>query len=357
VGLNQRSQPAKRTQRRPERESKTRRTNPPVTGSRIENATNEPIGEGIGSRQRDDRTHWQRRRKSKTRRTNPPGTRSNIENTTNEPTGQEVDSRKRDERTHRLRVKHPKTQRTNPSAIESNVESSQNRTRQVGSDASFAKRSQFRPNRMLSHELSTVFAHQVWSSLASVVGSCGTGQPASERMAVCSRPSAGGDVREDRGGRVMPRNSTNESTGPWAKSREQNTTQQTVGRWIEGRKIQGRNMATRVGWDFAKRSQLCPNQSLVRELSTVLAHRKWYSLTPKAGMCRTGPQSSDSGRLAIDSVLASNVARTRAVQTQIQNVGGDEVHHGLARTNPSLARPRDEMQSKNARALPRTARW
>jgi hypothetical protein len=52
-------------------------------------------------------------------------------------------------------------------------------------------------------------------------------------------------------------------------------------------------MATRVGWDFAKRSQRCPNQSLGGELSKVFAYRKWYSLTPKAGMCRTGPQSSE----------------------------------------------------------------
>jgi hypothetical protein len=208
--------------------------------------TNEPTGHRIESQNRDKRTHGPLGRESKRRRTNPPATRSRlenarndpmatgsrVENTTNEPASQEVDSRKlhkrthghrfesrkRDERTHRhpvesrkhdelthrLRVKHPKTQRTNPSAIESNVESSQNRTRQVGSDASFAKRSQFRPNRMLSHELSTVFAHRVWSALALVVGSCGTGQPASERMAVCSRPSAGGYVREDRGERVMP---------------------------------------------------------------------------------------------------------------------------------------------------------
>jgi hypothetical protein len=151
-----------------------------------------------------ERTRGPLGRESKTRRTNPPIGRSTVENATNEPTDRQIESRKRAERTHRLRVKHPKTQRTNPSAIESNVESSQNRTRQVGSDASFAKRSQFRPNRMLSHELSTVFAHRKWSSLVSAVGSYGTGRPASERSAECSRPSAGGDVREDRGESDMP---------------------------------------------------------------------------------------------------------------------------------------------------------
>jgi hypothetical protein len=196
--------------------------------------TNEPTGDGVESRKYDERTHGALGRKSKTRRTNPRAERSTVENATNEPTDRWVDSRKqdkrtrrspgresrhderthrsadrksktqrtthghriasrkRDERTHRLRVKHVRTQRTNPSAVESNVESSQNRTRQIGSVVISAKRSQFRPNRILSHDLSTIFAHRKWSSLVSAVGSCGTGQPASERSAVCIRPSAGG---------------------------------------------------------------------------------------------------------------------------------------------------------------------
>jgi hypothetical protein len=163
-----------------------------------------------------------------------------VKDTTNEPTGHWVESRKRNERTHRLQVKHPRTQRPNPSAVESNVENSQNRTLRVGSDASFAKRSQFRPNRMLSHELSTVLAYQVWSSLASAVGSCGTGQPASERSAECSRPSAGGTCErsEENASCRETRQSNPQVPGP----RVGNGTQrkQTVGRWINGRKLQGR---------------------------------------------------------------------------------------------------------------------
>jgi hypothetical protein len=248
-----------------------------ATGSRVENTTNEPASQEVDSRKLHKRTHGHRFE-----------SRKRDERTHRHP----VESRKHDELTHRLRVKHPKTQRTNPSAIESNVESSQNRTRQVGSDASFAKRSQFRPNRMLSHELSTVFAHRVWSALALVVGSCGTGQPASERMAVCGRPSAGGG--RARGPRRMRHAVKRDNRIHRSRGRESGTEHnETNCRPLDYRSNAPRaNMITRVGWNFAKRSQLCPNRMLGRELSTVFAHRKWYSLTPKAGMCGTGPQAS-----------------------------------------------------------------
>jgi hypothetical protein len=175
----------------------------------------------------------------------PTVRRSRIENATNEPTGHWIESRKRAERTHRLQVKHPRTQRPNPSAVESNVENSQNRTLQVGSDASFAKRSQFRPNRMLSHELSTVLAYQVWSSLASAVGSCGTGQPASERSAECSRPSAGGTCErtEEKATCRETRQTNPQVPGPRVGNGTQRNKPSAVGLTVESSKVEHRHLS------------------------------------------------------------------------------------------------------------------
>jgi hypothetical protein len=63
-------------------------------------SANEPVGHSVASRKHDERTHRSEDRQSKTRRTNPPIGRSRVENVPNEPAGYGSSIRKHNEPTH-----------------------------------------------------------------------------------------------------------------------------------------------------------------------------------------------------------------------------------------------------------------